>query len=92
LLATLVSLDPIHLDFDMSESDYLASSRDHAKLKDSLADTVELALIDETQFQRQGKLDFVDNVLDRSSGTLHARATRKSGVPFRWSLTCQSER
>ena len=30
---------------------------------------------DETQFQRQGKLDFVDNVLDRSSGTLHARAT-----------------
>jgi membrane fusion protein, multidrug efflux system len=75
LLATLVSLDPIHLDFDMSESDYLAFSRDHAKLKDSPADTVELALSDETQFQRQGKLDFVDNVLDRSSGTLHARAT-----------------
>jgi membrane fusion protein, multidrug efflux system len=75
LLATLVSLDPIHLDFDMSESDYLAFSREHAKLKDSLADTVELALSDETQFQRQGKLDFVDNVLDRSSGTLHARAT-----------------
>ena len=59
----------------MSESDYLAFSREHAKLKDSLADTVELALSDETQFQRQGKLDFVDNVLDRSSGTLHARAT-----------------
>ena len=75
LLATLVSLDPIHLDFDMSESDYLAFSRDHAKLKGSQADTVELALSDETQFERQGKLDFVDNVLDRSSGTIHARAT-----------------
>jgi membrane fusion protein, multidrug efflux system len=75
LLATLVSLDPIHLDFDMSESDYLAFSRDRAKLKGSQANTVELALSDETQFQRQSKLDFVDNVLDRSSGTIHARAT-----------------
>lgn len=32
LLATLVSLDPIHLDFDMSESDYLSFSRDREKL------------------------------------------------------------
>jgi multidrug efflux system membrane fusion protein len=75
LLATLVSLDPIYLDFDMSESDYLAFSRERAKLERSLADRVELELSDETQFNRQGKLDFVDNVLDRSSGTLHARAT-----------------
>src|SRR5580704_13893373 len=30
LLATLVSLDPLYLDFDMSESDYLAFSREHA--------------------------------------------------------------
>src|SRR6267378_7599796 len=44
LLATLVSLDPIYLDFDMSESDFLAFSRDRAKLKGSQADTVELAL------------------------------------------------
>ena len=75
LLATLVSLDPIHLDFDLSESDYLTFSRDRAKLKRSLADNVEIALSDETEFPRQGMLDFVDNVLDRSSGTLHARAT-----------------
>jgi RND family efflux transporter MFP subunit len=75
LLATLVSLDPIHLDFDMSESDYLTFSRDRAKLKGSLADKVEIALSDETAFARQGTLDFVDNVLDRSSGTIHARAT-----------------
>jgi multidrug efflux system membrane fusion protein len=27
LLTTLVSLDPIYLDFDMSESDYLTFSR-----------------------------------------------------------------
>ena len=75
LLATLVSLDPIYFDFDMSESDFLRFSRDRAQLKASLADKVELALSDETQFIRRGNLDFVDNVLDRSSGTIHARAT-----------------
>ena len=75
LLATLVSLDPIYFNFDMSESDFLTFSRDRAQLKGSLADKVKLALSDETQFTRRGKLDFVDNVLDRSSGTIHARAT-----------------
>jgi membrane fusion protein, multidrug efflux system len=74
LLTTLVSLDPIYFDFDMSESDFLTFSRDRAQLKGSLADKVKLALSDETQFTRRGKLDFVDNVLDRSSGTIHARA------------------
>jgi RND family efflux transporter MFP subunit len=75
LLTTLVSLDPIYFDFDMSESDFLTFSRDRARLKGILANKVELALSDETQFARRGKLDFVDNVLDRSSGTIHARAT-----------------
>ncbi len=75
LLATLVSTGPIYLNFDMSESDYLAFSREHAKQKGALADKVEVALSDETDFPRQGTLDFVDNALDRSSGTLHARAT-----------------
>lgn len=75
LLATLVSLDPIYLDFDMSESDFLTFSRDRAHRKSGLADKVEIALSDETRFNRQGTLDFVDNALDRSSGTIHARAT-----------------
>jgi multidrug efflux system membrane fusion protein len=75
LLATLVSLDPIYFDFDMSESDFLTFSRDRARQKGILADKVELALSDEVKFRRRGTLDFVDNVLDRSSGTIHARAT-----------------
>ena len=75
LLARMVSLDPIYLDFDMSESDYLAFSRQRAKQKTVLADKLEIALSDETDFSRRGTLDFVDNVLDRSSGTIHARAT-----------------
>lgn len=75
LLATIVTVDPIYLNFDMSESDYLTFSRGHAKQNGPLADKIELALSDESEFRRQGTLDFVDNVLDRSSGTLHARAT-----------------
>ena len=75
LLATLVSLDPIYLDFDMSESDFLTFSRERAKGGGPLADKVVIGLSDENNFAREGMLDFVDNALDRSSGTIHARAT-----------------
>jgi multidrug efflux system membrane fusion protein len=75
LLAALVSLDPLYLDFDMSESDYLTFERERARLGGPLADKVVIGLSDENTFTRQGTLDFVDNALDRSSGTIHARAT-----------------
>src|SRR6202043_2390518 len=75
LLATLVSLDPLYLDFDMSESDFLTFARERARAGGALADKVMIALSDETNFAREGTLDFIDNALDRSSGTIHARAT-----------------
>ena len=75
LLATLVSLDPLYLDFDMSESDFLTFSRERARIGGPLANKVMIALSDENRFTREGTLDFIDNALDRSSGTIHARAT-----------------
>jgi multidrug efflux system membrane fusion protein len=75
LLATLVSLDPIYLNFDMSESDYIAFSQRRAKQHGALAEKVKFELSGETKFDHAATLDFVDNILDRSSGTLHARAT-----------------
>src|SRR6516225_10080749 len=66
LLATIVWLDPVYLDFDMSEADYLQFSRDRLRQRGSLADKVKIALSDEKEFARQGTLDFVDNVVDRS--------------------------
>jgi RND family efflux transporter MFP subunit len=75
LLATLVSLDPIYLDFDMSESDFLSYSKYREHLKGAHVQKVEVALGDAEQHTRNGVFDFLDNVLDRSSGTIHARAT-----------------
>lgn len=75
LLTTLVSLDPLYLDFDMSESDFLTFSRERARIGGPLANKVVIGLSDENSFSREGTLDFIDNALDRSSGTIHARAT-----------------
>ncbi len=74
-LATIVSLDPIHLDFDMSEADYLAWRRLHPAGAAQPDGDVAISLDGDGQYDRHGTLDFVDNALDRSSGTIHARAT-----------------
>ena len=73
LLATIVSLDPIHLDFDMSESDYLAYQEAHHG--GTPHDDVIISLDGDGHFDRHGTLDFIDNAVNRSSGTIHARAT-----------------
>jgi RND family efflux transporter MFP subunit len=72
LLTTLVSLDPIYLDFDMSEADYNAYLRGHEKHGGK--ERVGISLADSTDFDHDGTLDSIDNVLDRTSGTIHARA------------------
>ncbi len=74
-LSTIVSLDPIHVDFDMSESDALIYRRYVAGQPPGMDRTVRIALTDEAGWSRQGTLDFLDNQVDRGSGTLHARAT-----------------
>jgi RND family efflux transporter MFP subunit len=79
LLTTLVSLDPIWLNFDMSESAYTTFQRERLKIPGPLANKVHVCLGDEKKFEREGTLDFIDNALDRGSGTIHARATLKNG-------------
>jgi RND family efflux transporter MFP subunit len=75
LLATIVSLDPIYLDFDISENDYAAFQHSRHIQKGPLADVVAISPTGDDGFSRTGTLDFIDNTLDRSSGTIHARAT-----------------
>jgi RND family efflux transporter MFP subunit len=78
LLTTIVSLDPIYFVFDLSEADFLAYQR--AVLAGELPSTrdrstlVNVKLVDEDDWSRQGQMNFVDNVVDQGSGTVRARA------------------
>ena len=78
LLTNIVSLDPIYFEFDMSESDYLAYQRAIAagQLQPQRDGGVQVdaRLFDETDWPLHGTIDFVDNRIDRTSGTIRLRA------------------
>jgi membrane fusion protein, multidrug efflux system len=78
LLTTIVSLNPIHFVFDISEGDYLRYTRlKESGARDSSRETqnpVRVKLADEIDFTHEGKMDFVDNQLSVRSGTLRGRA------------------
>lgn len=78
LLTTIVRTDPIHFTFDVSEADYLKYSRlaregSRPSGRDSML-PVRVRLSDETSYTREGRLDFVDNVVNPRSGTMRGRA------------------
>jgi RND family efflux transporter MFP subunit len=78
LLATVVSVDPIQFEFTFDEASFLRYER-FASASNEVASAhgnvpVTLKLIDENDFQHTGKIDFIDNVIDRSSGTIRGRA------------------
>jgi RND family efflux transporter MFP subunit len=75
LLATIVSLDPIHFEFQMDEAAYLKLARVVRSGNERTVLPVALKLLDETGFVHKGVISFVDNVLDQSSGTIRMRAT-----------------
>ena len=78
LLATIVSVDPIRFEFTFDEASYLRYQR-FAGTDTQMANgqggvSVALKLIDEPDYKHTGKMDFVDNAIDRSSGTIRGRA------------------
>jgi RND family efflux transporter MFP subunit len=78
LLTSIVSLDPIYIYFDMDEATYLRNNRLYFEGKrPSSRDTpnpVQVTLTGETKPSHDGKMDFVDNRMDVSTGTLRGRA------------------
>lgn len=78
ILTNVLSLDPIQFYFDVDERSFLAFSRQSQGGTNTLANgevnEVLLTLTDERLGQRKGQLDFVDNRLDSSSGTIRLRA------------------
>jgi multidrug efflux system membrane fusion protein len=78
LLTSIVSLDPIHVYFDMDEATYQRNNRLYFEGKrPSSRETpnpVQITLVGETKPSHDGKMDFLDNRLDVSTGTLRSRA------------------
>ncbi len=78
LLATIVSTDPIYFEFTFDEASYLRYERNAGKGNDvasrGASVPVGLKLIDEKDFVHNGRIDFVDNVIERTSGTIRGRA------------------
>ncbi len=71
VLTTIVSQDPIRFVFDVPESALLKYKREAQGPRES---RVDIRLQDETEYRWKGRVDFLDNALDRSSGTIRLRA------------------
>jgi membrane fusion protein, multidrug efflux system len=78
LLTSIVALDPIYIYFDMDEATYLKYNRLFFEGKRPSSrenpNPVQVALTGETKPSHDGKMDFLDNRLDVSTGTLRGRA------------------
>ncbi len=76
-LARLVELDPIYAIFSVSEGDVIAARRNFegADAELELANIeVKLRLPDGSMFDHVGRVDFIDNAVDRKTGTIVMRA------------------
>jgi RND family efflux transporter MFP subunit len=71
VLTTIVTENPIRFLFDAPESALLKYRRE---ADGALASPVDIRLQDETEYRWKGHIDFLDNALDRSSGTIRLRA------------------
>jgi membrane fusion protein, multidrug efflux system len=74
-LNTLVQLDPIYVTFNPSEAELGDIQKAHAAGKVE----VEVLVPAETEAHHKGELTFIDNVVDRATGTITARATIANG-------------
>jgi RND family efflux transporter MFP subunit len=86
LLTTIVSQDPIHIYIDVNENSLIKYKRLSQGGKSvgaaEVGMPVELALPDDKGFPYSGSIDFVDNRLDASTGTLRVRAAVANSAGF----------
>jgi multidrug efflux system membrane fusion protein len=76
LMTTLVSDDPVYVYFDADEQTYLryAKAKHDHTLGNTGASDVYIGLIDEDGYPHPGQVDFIDNQVDFTTGTIRARA------------------
>ncbi|PCC97351.1 efflux RND transporter periplasmic adaptor subunit [Halopseudomonas pelagia] len=76
-LTTIVSIDPLHVNFDIDERTYLRSVAANREIGDSqrtASEKVMVALLTDETYSRPGRIDFVSNSTDRGTGTIRIRA------------------
>jgi multidrug efflux system membrane fusion protein len=74
VLTTVVSQDPIYVYFDCDEQSYLRfQERVHRGSGVTSANPVRVALANEIGFPHIGRVDFLDNQVNPSTGTIRAR-------------------
>jgi multidrug efflux system membrane fusion protein len=78
LLATLVSIDPVHVVFEGDERIYLKyqaqAARGERPSSREVANPVQVGLASDSDYPFQGVMDFVDNRVDPATGTIQGRA------------------
>lgn len=79
LLTRIVSLDPIYFTFETSEDKLIrymksGSFKSDVSITPEEPQTVTSRLLGEERFVHEGTLDFIDNEIDQSTGTLQVRA------------------
>ena len=76
LLTTLVSVDPMHVLFNVDERVYLRAlnaARRNATFPEGAGIGVSVQLMDEEGFPHNGRLDFIDNQVQSGTGTVRVR-------------------
>ena len=76
-LATIVKMDPVRVVFSVSEtrfSDLIAAVKRSGGLRPNKAGAIRLRLADGKDYDAAGTLDFVDNKVEASTGTIAVRA------------------
>lgn len=81
LLTLIVTQDPIHIYFDISENNYIKYKRlaERGAFAEKGGTEIQIALPDETTFAHRGKIDFIDNRLDPGTATMRARGILANG-------------
>ncbi|KTD52463.1 HlyD family transporter secretion protein [Legionella rubrilucens] len=78
VLTRVVSTDPIHFYFETSQNEllkYIRLTQSGQGLRtEQGGSTIHIKLQDEQDFIHEGKMDFMDNVVDTGTGTVQSRA------------------
>ncbi|SFC22083.1 efflux RND transporter periplasmic adaptor subunit [Pseudoalteromonas denitrificans] len=75
-LATLTAVDPIYVNFQVEEADYITYLQKNKNFKSAAEVPMDLALRlpNNSEYGQMGKLDFSDTKIDQGTGTVELRA------------------